>query len=103
MNPNETAAVHPATRTQLLPVLVGRGGNGGQDRDDNQGRNRTRPSVAREIRRHPDRFDAALVGGQMPEMDGYEATRAIRQERPDLSLPIVAVITVVPPTMGAFV
>ena len=39
----------------------------------------------------------------MPEMDGYEATRAIRQERPDLSLPIVAVITVVPPTMGAFV
>jgi len=41
------------------------------------------------LRAHPDGFDVVMMDVQMPVMDGFEATRAIRQEL-GLHLPIVA-------------
>jgi len=43
------------------------------------------------MRRAPDRFDAILMDMQMPEMNGLEATRVIRQEFPHRGVPIIAV------------
>jgi two-component system sensor histidine kinase/response regulator len=39
----------------------------------------------------PDRFAAVLMGCELPRLDGYEATRVIRQlERPGTRVPIIA-------------
>jgi two-component system sensor histidine kinase/response regulator len=40
----------------------------------------------------PDRFAAILMGCELPRLDGYEATRVIRQlERPGARVPVIAI------------
>jgi PAS domain S-box-containing protein len=53
-----------------------------------------RPSEALELVRHGDRFDAAVLDMQMPEMDGLELAREIRRYRDAKALPLLLLTSI---------
>jgi two-component system sensor histidine kinase BarA len=48
-----------------------------------------------------ERFDAVLMDGSMPELDGYKATRAIRQIEQELASPRLPIIALTAHVVGA--